>query len=78
MLGSRALIVDDNPRMASLLSRCLGNEGFFVTTTENAEEFDEYASLGNFDFYIIDLGLPDRDGINLVKDLRAANNATPI
>jgi DNA-binding response OmpR family regulator len=78
MLVPRALLVDDNPRMLSLLSDYLGDEGFFVTSAGSAEEFDEFASADSFDFYIIDLGLPDRDGIDLVKGRRAARDTTPI
>jgi DNA-binding response OmpR family regulator len=78
MLGSRALLVDDNPRMLSLLTDYLGDEGFSVTTTGSAEEFSEFVAASKFDFYIIDLGLPDGDGIDLVKGRRAASDTTPI
>ena len=78
MLAPRALLVDDNPRMLSLLSDYLGDEGFFVTSAGSAEEFGEFVAAGSYDFYIIDLGLPDGDGIDLVKCRRAASDTTPI
>ncbi|WP_088343543.1 MULTISPECIES: response regulator transcription factor [Rhodomicrobium] len=78
MLGSRALLVEDHARMARLLADYLGDAGFCVTATRSAEEFGQFASVGSFDFYIIDLGLPDGDGIDLVRNRRAASDATPI
>jgi len=78
MLVPRALLVDDNPRMLTLLSDYLADEGFFVTSAGSAEEFSDFVSAATFDFYIIDLGLPDGDGIDLVKGRRAASDATPI
>jgi two-component system OmpR family response regulator len=78
MLGSRALLVEDNPRMVSLLADYLGDAGFSVTTTGSIEEFDHFVAVGKFDFYIIDLGLPDGDGIDLVRGRRAASDTTPI
>lgn len=71
-------MVDDHPRIARLLADYLGDAGFSVTVTGSAEEFGHFAAGGQFDFYIIDLGLPDGDGIDLVKRRRAANDTTPI
>ncbi len=74
----RLLLVEDNARLLSLTRDALGRAGFDtdgVTTAADAE-----AALRSIAYsaVVLDLGLPDRDGLVLLKKLRAAGNTLPI
>jgi two-component system, OmpR family, KDP operon response regulator KdpE len=64
------LIIDDEAQMRRLLRVTLESAGYKVTTVEAGEEGIRLASATRFDTVILDLGLPDGDGINVLKRLR--------
>ncbi|HMJ15894.1 MAG TPA: hybrid sensor histidine kinase/response regulator [Polyangiaceae bacterium] len=74
----RVLVVDDNVDIASLLSEALGLAGF-----EIAVEHDGHAALNRWRSFvphaaILDVGLPDLDGYELARRLRAEHGSTPL
>ena len=75
---SRILIVEDEPRIASFLEKGLQAHGFTTTHTEEGEGGIALALGGEFDLLILDLGLPDRDGMNVLETLRGQGFAKPI
>jgi DNA-binding response OmpR family regulator len=74
----RILIVEDSPRIVSFLRKGLGEEGYVVETALDGDTAYEKASEQEFDAAIVDVMLPGRSGIELVRDLREAGSAVPI
>lgn len=74
----RILIVEDSPRIASFLRKGLAEEGYAVETSENGDDAYAKGTEQEFDAAIVDVMLPGRTGIELVRDLRAAGVRIPI
>jgi DNA-binding response OmpR family regulator len=74
----RALLVEDNIRLGKLLCEGLRDEGHDVDLVTTAGEFKRATIVPSHDVYVIDLGLPDGDGLQLIADARAATNSRPI
>ena len=66
----RTLLLEDNERSGSLLRGHLGREGYVVDLATTVAEFREHLMSIAHDLYIIDLGLPDGDGIDVVQEVR--------
>jgi DNA-binding response OmpR family regulator len=73
----RILIVEDEARLARLISRVLGEEGYAVETQDNGRQALVLALAEEFDLLIVDWMLPEMSGVQLVKRLRAAEVGTP-
>ena len=73
----RILVVEDEARLARLISRVLGEEGFAVETEANGRQALVRALSDEFDLLIVDWMLPEMSGVQLVKRLRAAEVGTP-
>ncbi|MGD0193024.1 MAG: response regulator transcription factor [Rhizomicrobium sp.] len=63
-------IVEDDPDVRAILERCLQADGYRVTSLGAAAGLDEVLSEGDIDLVIIDVGLPDADGLTLTRSLR--------
>ena len=66
----RILIVDDEPHIRTLLKATLGRAGYSVVEAANGREAVNAKSIDKPDLVLLDLGLPDRDGLELVEALR--------
>jgi two-component system phosphate regulon response regulator OmpR len=64
------LVVDDDQRIRSLLSRYLGESGFRVSTAANSAEARHRLAGLAFDLLIVDVMMPGEDGLALVRSLR--------
>ena len=73
----RVLIVDDEPPIRKLLRMGLGTQGYEVIDAPNGKVALE-AMVNKPDLVILDLGLPDMQGIDLLRRMRAQNEAVPI
>lgn len=62
------LVVDDEMGIRELLSEILGDEGHVVTTAENAQQARESRSAGAPDLVLLDIWMPDTDGVTLLKE----------
>src|SRR5260370_25344288 len=74
----RLLIVEDNEELADLLAKGLQAAGYQADVLSTVEEA---ASMLHTTFYaalILDLGLPDGDGLGLLRELRHRNNPIPV
>ncbi len=74
----RRLIVEDEPRMCEILRAALGRAGFVVDAVRLCADAREALSVTRYDAAILDLGLPDGDGLKLLAELRSRGNKTPI
>jgi DNA-binding response OmpR family regulator len=74
----RLLIVEDNPRIAGFLRKGLEEEGYVTTVAGNGNEALDRALAEEFDAAVVDVMLPGRSGIELVREVRKAGHALPI
>lgn len=74
----RVLLVEDDPTMAQSIEMMLRDEGMVVDATELGEDGLEIGKLYEYDIIILDLMLPDMDGYDVLKKLRAAKVGTPV
>jgi two-component system copper resistance phosphate regulon response regulator CusR len=74
----RILVVEDDPRMASLLARALRESGYAVDLVGRGDEAVEQALFGSYDLMILDILLPGLDGFAVCHAVRAKNSAMPI
>ncbi len=70
-MSAKILIVDDDRVVLSMVERLLGEAGYHTSTAMTAEEGTQQLEQGNFDLLILDLQLPDDDGIELCRQIRA-------
>nr|NUR36601.1 response regulator transcription factor [Sphingomonas sp.] len=66
----KILVVDDEPQIRTLLRATLGRAGYTVIEAANGREALSAKSIDKPDLVLLDLGLPDRDGLELVELLR--------
>src|SRR3989454_11958551 len=74
----RVLLVEDDSATARSLELMLKSSGFVVDTSEFGEDGLEIGKLYDYDIIILDLMLPDIDGYEVLRRLRAARVRTPI
>ena len=74
----RLLIVEDEARIVELLSDSMRQAGFVTDAVSRCADALEALSLTLYDAAVLDLGLPDGDGMNLLAHLRSARNAAPV
>ena len=74
----RVLLVEDDSAMAASIELMLRAEGFICDTTDLGEDGLEIGKLYDYDIIILDLMLPDIDGYEVLRRLRAARVRTPI
>lgn len=74
----RLLLVEDNVRLAELIVQGLVNEGFVVDWRDTLEDGREAREAGAYDLVLLDLNLPDGDGLDLVRTLRRQGDVAPI
>ena len=75
---TRILIVDDEPQLLRALVLNLTSRGYDVTTANTAAAAIERTANLPPDIVILDLGLPDRDGLTIIRELRGREPTLPI
>jgi|SoiMethySBSTD1v2_1073268.scaffolds.fasta_scaffold19101_2 DNA-binding response OmpR family regulator len=74
----RLLLVEDDLMLARGVAAALSQSGYAVETATTAAQALRLARSSEFDVGVLDLGLPDRDGIALLRELRGEGLAMPI
>ncbi len=74
----RALMIEDDPVSARLIEHALKGENMVCEPATNGEDGLELAKLYDFDIIVLDLRLPDIDGYEVVRRLRAGRVQTPV
>jgi two-component system, OmpR family, phosphate regulon response regulator OmpR len=72
--ASHVMIVDDDSRIRSLLSRFLRENGYRVTTAEHAAEARQKLSGMSFDLLVLDVMMPGQNGFDFATDLRETSD----
>ncbi|MCM0590507.1 MAG: response regulator transcription factor [Gloeotrichia echinulata IR180] len=75
---SQILIAEDEPRIASFIEKGLKSHGFVTTVASDAQKTLSLGLSGMFELLILDLGLPGKDGLEVLKELRGQGATLPI
>ena len=76
--GPRILLVEDEPGLVLTLSDRLRREGYVVDTAADGDAGLDKATTGGFDLILLDVMLPRRNGLDVVRDLRQRGIDTPV
>lgn len=74
----RVLIIEDNPKMAAAIQRGLREHGYAADACHCGFEGEELAVSEPYDLVILDLMLPDRDGVDVCRNLRRREVGRPV
>ncbi|MFG1299793.1 response regulator transcription factor [Xanthobacter sp. V3C-3] len=74
----RVLLAEDNARLSTLIAEGLEAEGFVLDRVASLGAARESAAVMSYDLLLIDLGMPDGDGIDFIRAIRRAGNGAPI
>lgn len=78
MLETRFLLIEDDPMIGQGLVRALNDEGMVGDWSMDASGGEEAIASGEYSLILLDLGLPDKSGIEILASLRAAGDRTPL
>jgi two-component system, OmpR family, phosphate regulon response regulator OmpR len=76
-MAERILLVEDDPRLAEMLSEYLGQAGFRIRVAPSGAAALSDLAAGKFDGVVLDLMLPDMDGLDVCRQMRTASD-TPV
>ena len=74
----KVLLVEDEKKIADFVCAGFKEQGFVVDYCADGVEGFAHASSGGYDVIVLDIMLPGRDGLSILKGLRKAGDATPI
>ncbi len=74
----RILIVEDEKKLAGFIRKGLEEQGFTVTVCHNGDEAYTLLRAEPFDLIVLDIMLPGRDGLSILKNLRERKNTVPV
>lgn len=74
----RVLVVEDERKIASFIAKALQEEGFAVDTTREGEEALALAQSEPYSAIVLDIMLPGRDGLSVLRQLRQRQNFVPV
>lgn len=75
---TRVLVVDDEPAILRFLRAGLGSQGYLVTEAQTGQAAIDAARQHRADLIVLDLGLPDIDGLEVIRHIRETGVALPI
>jgi DNA-binding response OmpR family regulator len=78
MSTMRLLLIEDNERLGQLIRDGLTKDGLAVDWQQTLEDGEATLEAASFDLVLLDLGLPDGDGLDLIRRLRRASDTIPI
>lgn len=74
----RLLVVEDEKKVASFVKKGLEEEGYAVDVSYDGEDGERLAGTNPYDLVIMDIMLPKKDGLSILKELRGKGINTPI
>lgn len=74
----KILIADDEINLRTMLAAHLKHAGYEVTAVSDGEEAVEAASAGSFDVMVFDIMMPNKDGVEALKEIREKGIMTPV
>ncbi len=74
----KVLLVEDDRKIASLVKKGLKEQGFVVDACENGDDGYDLAASQAYDVILLDIMLPGRDGLSILRGLREKKNTVPV
>jgi DNA-binding response OmpR family regulator len=74
----RILLVEDEPNAARLLAKGLREQGYAVDISTDGERALYQTSINNYDLVILDVMLPQKDGFEVCREMRAVGSIVPV
>ncbi len=74
----KVLLVEDETRISDFVKKGLGEAGFDVTVSNRGDEGCDIAEHQTFDVIVLDIMLPGRDGLSILRRLRDARKTVPV
>ena len=74
----RLLLVEDDANLVTILRKDLETAGFAVDVADNGIDAEFMGNEGVYDIIVLDLGLPKRSGLEVLKNWRTEHNAVPV
>ncbi|KKN31389.1 hypothetical protein LCGC14_0824460 [marine sediment metagenome] len=74
----RLLLIEDNTRLAALIRDGLQDQGFAVDWCDTLDKVKRLRQLVEYDLLLLDLGLPDGNGLSFIRVMRRQEDMTPI
>ena len=74
----KILVVEDEKKIASFIQKGLEEQGFFVEVSHDGDEAYLLATTQQYDAIVLDIMLPGRDGLSILKNLRKKKNTVPV
>lgn len=78
MMAHKILVVDDEENMLALLKRVLCKEGYQIECAQSGQAGLTLAHESSFSLAIVDVSMPDMDGIDLLEKLKALSRQLPV
>ena len=76
--GMNILLVEDEQKLAGFVRKGLEEQGFAVTVCHDGDEGFARARAESYDLIVLDIMLPGRDGLSILRNLREARNPVPV
>lgn len=76
--SNRVLVVEDEPEIIEFISEALAKAGFAVTRANDGSAALTALTGGNHDVVVLDITLPGRDGLSVLRELRKQGDKTPV
>jgi DNA-binding response OmpR family regulator len=77
-MAQRILVVEDDPLLAESLVRALQQQGYRIGHARRGHDAETLLRAHHFDLLLLDIGLPDIDGFELLRRFRARGDTTPV
>jgi DNA-binding response OmpR family regulator len=74
----KVLVVEDEEKIYGFVRKGLESQGYAVSVAENGDDGFEQAASGLFDVVVLDIMLPGRDGLSILKELREKQHSVPV
>lgn len=74
----KILLVEDHPELAEWVAKSLRQDGYAVDTADCGNHAEHYLLTGDYDGVLLDLSLPGKDGLDVLRSLRARGSHVPV
>lgn len=74
----KILLVEDHPELCEWVAKSLRQAGYAVDTAERGDHAEHFLSIGEYDGVLLDLSLPGKDGLDVLRDLRRRGSRVPV
>lgn len=78
IIARRILIVEDESLLAEMMSFTITRHGFEIKTVYSGKEALETLGKEKFDLVLLDILLPDKGGLEILREMRSGNDNTPV